>query len=94
MDNTSELAHYQELEYLTSAIKDGSVDILGGLVLANILQLGNYKDGRMQRVTAGISGIYNNDDDVFAFGVVRLNKRFQQLQSIKTIHLINLPMRS
>ena len=68
MDNTSELAHYQELEYLTSAIKDGSVDILGGLVLANILQLGNYKDGRMQRVTAGISGIYNNDDDVFAFG--------------------------
>ena len=68
MDNTSEMAHYQELEYLTSAIKDGSVDILGGLVLANILQLGNYKDGRMQRVTAGISGIYNNDDDVFAFG--------------------------
>lgn len=68
MDNTSELAHYQELEYLASAIKDGSVDILGGLVLANILQLGNYKDGRMHKVTAGISGIYNNDDDVFAFG--------------------------
>lgn len=68
MDNTSELAHYQELEYLTSAIKEGSVDVLGGLILANMLQLGNYKDGKMQKVTAGISGIYNNDDDVFAFG--------------------------
>lgn len=64
VDNTSELAYYQNLQYIVSAIKEGSVDILGGLILASMLQLGNYKDGVMQKVTAGVSGVYNNGDDV------------------------------
>lgn len=64
MDNTSELAHYQSLQYISDAIKNGSVDILGGLILAAQLQLGNYKDGKMQQVTSGVSGIYNDSDDV------------------------------
>ena len=57
-------AGFQSINYIASAIKDGSVDILGGLILANMIQLGNYKNGKLQKVTAGVSGIYNDDDDV------------------------------
>ena len=64
LDNDKATAGFQAINYIASAIKDGSVDILGGLILANMIQLGNYKDGRMQKVTAGVSGIYNDDDDV------------------------------
>ena len=64
LDNDKSIAGFQAINYIASAIKDGSVDILGGLILANMIQLGNYKDGKMQKVTAGVSGIYNDDDDV------------------------------
>lgn len=64
LDNDKSMAGFQSINYIASAIKDGSVDILGGLILANMIQLGNYKDGKMQKVTAGVSGIYNDDDDV------------------------------
>lgn len=64
LDNDKATAGFQAINYIASAIKDGSVDILGGLILANMIQLGNYKDGKMQKVTAGVSGIYNDDDDV------------------------------
>ena len=64
LDNDKSMAGFQAINYITSVIKDGSVDILGGLILANMIQLGNYKDGKMQKVTAGVSGIYNDDDDV------------------------------
>jgi hypothetical protein len=64
LDNDKSMAGFQAINYIADAIKDGSVDILGGLILANMIQLGNYKDGKMQKVTAGMSGIYNDDDDV------------------------------
>nr|DAN01482.1 MAG TPA: tail protein [Caudoviricetes sp.] len=64
LDNDKTMEKFQGIRYITNAIKNGSVDIIGGLILANMIQLGNYKDGKMQKVTAGISGIYNDDDDV------------------------------
>ncbi len=54
---------FQAIKYITDAIINGSVDIIGGLVLCNMLQLGNYKDGVLEKVTSGLSGIYNDDDD-------------------------------
>lgn len=54
---------FQAIKYITSAIIDGSVDVIGGLILCNMLQLGNYKDGVLEKVTSGLSGIYNDDDD-------------------------------
>lgn len=54
---------FQAIKYITSAIVDGSVDVIGGLILCNMLQLGNYKDGVLEKVTSGLSGIYNDDDD-------------------------------
>lgn len=64
LDNDKATAGFQSINYIASAIKDGSVDILGGLILANMIQLGNYKNSKLQKVTAGVSGIYNDDDDV------------------------------
>ena len=64
LDNDKATAGFQSINYIASAIKDGSVDILGGLILANMIQLGNYKNGKLQKVTAGVSSIYNDDDDV------------------------------
>lgn len=64
LDNDKATAGFQSINYIASAIKDGSVDILGGLILANMIQLGNYKNGKLRKVTAGVSGIYNDDDDV------------------------------
>lgn len=64
LDNDKATAGFQSINYIASAIKDGSVDILGGLILTNMIQLGNYKNGKLQKVTAGVSGIYNDDDDV------------------------------
>lgn len=65
-DNDKTMAEFQAIKYLSDAMKNGSVDIIGGLILANVIQLGNYKDGVLQKVTALISGIYNDDDDVAA----------------------------
>ena len=64
-DNQSEIAMYQAIDYLKSAIKDGSSTVLGGLILSNLIMLGN--PGRQDN-TAGVSGIYNNDDDVAFWG--------------------------
>ena len=67
-DNDKSMAKYQSLSYIYDVLKNGSVDIIGGLILSNMIQLGNYQDGKMKRVTAGISGIYNDEDDVYTWG--------------------------
>lgn len=63
-DNDKALAEFQAIQYLSNAIKEGNTSILGGLILSSMIMLGNYKDGVMQRVNAGMSGICNDDDDV------------------------------
>ena len=63
-DNEAGLARYQALTYLSDAIKNASTSILGGLGLMNILMLGKYADGKMSEITAGMSGVYNDSEDV------------------------------
>ena len=67
-DNDKALADFQALKYIQDAIQEGDTTILGGLILSSMIQLGNYKDGKMQKVNAGMSGIYNDDDDVAFWG--------------------------
>ena len=67
-DNDKALAEFQALKYIQDAIQEGDTTILGGLILSSMIQLGNYKDGKMQKVNAGMSGIYNDDDDVAFWG--------------------------
>ena len=54
---------FKYLWYLQDAIK-GNTTAIGGLILSTMLQLGKYTDGVMEKVNAGISGIYNDDTDV------------------------------
>lgn len=68
LDNDKSFAEFQSLYYLSDALKHGSTTILNGLVLSSVIQLGNYLEGKMQKVNAGMSGIYHDDEDVAFWG--------------------------
>lgn len=63
-DNDKANDGFASIQYLQDAIKNGSTDIVGGLILSSILQVGNYKDNVMQNVTAGVNGGYYEDKSV------------------------------
>lgn len=63
MDASSIKDKFKDLWYIQDAMK-GSSNIFGGLILSSMIQLGKYTDGIMEKVNAGISGIYNDDTDV------------------------------
>lgn len=67
-DNDKTLAEFQALKYIKDAIREGDTTIIGGLILSSMIQLGNYKNGKMQKVTSGVNGIYNEDNDVAFWG--------------------------
>lgn len=54
---------FKKFWYLQDAMK-GSTEVIGGLVLTSMIQLGKWTDDVMEKVNAGISGIYNDDTDV------------------------------
>lgn len=54
---------FKNLWYLQDAMK-GSTDVNGGLVLTSVVEVGKWTDVVMEKVNAGISGIYNDDTDV------------------------------
>lgn len=62
-DDLKTISQLQAINTITAAIKEADTSILGGLILTSMLQLGKYKDGVMEKVTSGVNGIYNNDDD-------------------------------
>lgn len=64
LDNDRVADEFKHLQYLKNAINNSSTDILGGLILSNILQLGLYKDEKMESVTAGVNGNYYDSDSV------------------------------
>lgn len=64
LDNQTDLVRFESLVYLANAIQNASTTVDGGLILSQIIQLGNYANKVMERVTAGVSGVYNNDNDV------------------------------
>lgn len=62
--DTNEVADmFKQYWYLKDAM-NGSTDVIGGLVLTSMIQLGKWTDDVMEKVNAGISGIYNEDLDV------------------------------
>lgn len=82
-DNDKTLAQFQALKYLQDAIKEADTTILGGLVLSSMIKLGNYKDGKMQKVNAGVSGIYNDDNDVAFWGGGTLEEAIHTIMEFK-----------
>ena len=75
-DNDKSLAYYQNLSYLMSAITNASTTILGGLILSQMLRVGNYRDGVMTEETGGMSGLYMNDNSPFLWGGGDMDKAF------------------
>ena len=62
-DNPEATAQFEAIRYLSDAIR-GKTSILGGLILTSMIQLGIFRNGELEKITSGISGIYNDDDDV------------------------------
>ena len=62
-DNVKALSEFEAIRYISDAIK-GNTSILGGLILTSMVQLGMFRNGEMEKITAGISGIYNDDSDI------------------------------
>lgn len=63
LDPSSVAERFKGMWYLQQALK-GSTQFIGGLGLTTMMQLGKWTDGVMEKVNAGISGIYNEDTDV------------------------------
>lgn len=63
LDNRSELAKYESLRYMSDAIEKGSTDVLGGLILTNMMLMRNLEN----KVTSGSSGVYSDDNSVAYF---------------------------
>lgn len=63
LDNRSELAKYESLRYMSDAIEKGSTDVLGGLILTNMMLMRNLEN----KVTSGSSGLYSDDNSVAYF---------------------------
>lgn len=63
-DDTDPVAKgFKNLWYLQDALK-GETQVIGGLNLTSMIQVGKWVDGVMEKVNAGVSGIYNEDTDV------------------------------
>ena len=80
-DADEALDKFNSIKYITDAIQNASTTVLGGLILSNLIELGNYVNGEMQEVTAGMSGVYNNEQDIAFWGGGTLEK------AIKAVNL-------
>ena len=67
-DNDRALASYYANEYLRNAITEASTTINGGLILSQIIKVGNYRNKVMTEETGGMSGAYNDDRSPFLWG--------------------------
>ena len=67
-DNDKSMAEFFSLDYLRKAITDATTNIIGGLVMTQILKVGNYRGGQMSQETGGMSGAYNDDKSPFLWG--------------------------
>lgn len=68
LDNTSAIAYFQNLAYLANAINNASTEILGGLILSQMIRVGNYRNRKMVQETGGMSGIYASNNSPFLWG--------------------------
>lgn len=76
LDNDKTLAYYQNLVYLANAIANASTSILGGLILTQMIRVGNYRDGEMTEETGGMSGLYTSNNSPFLWGGGNMEQAF------------------
>jgi hypothetical protein len=76
LDNDKTLAFYQNLTYLANAITNASTSILGGLILTQMIRVGNYRDGAMVAETGGMSGLFTSGNSPFIWGGGTMEQAF------------------
>lgn len=82
-DNDKMAGEFKDLWYLQHAFK-GKTEILGGLILSSLIQLGMYRNGKMEGVTAGISGILEDQNtDVAFWGGGKLKQAMNAVNAYK-----------
>lgn len=81
LDNRSELAKYESLSYLTSLLK-ATTSIIGGVINTGYINMGNLdSDGNLSETTAGVSGVYNDDQSVAFFAGGNLERAIYTVSS-------------
>ena len=76
LDNSKAIAYYQDLVYLANAMAKASTSIFGGLILTNMIHVGNYRDSQMIQETGGMSGTYNSGNSPFLWGGGTMEQAF------------------
>lgn len=66
-DNNKTLAELLNLEYLRKAIYEANTEIIGGLIMSQLIKVGNYVNGKQQN-TGGMSGLYTDGNSPFLWG--------------------------
>lgn len=82
-DNDRAYGEIAALNYISEAIRDGRTKILGGLLLTSLIKVGKYRNQIMESITAGLSGIYNDNDDVAFWGGGTLEQAINAVQLFK-----------
>lgn len=75
-DNDKSLAYFQNYSYLLNAIINGNTQVLGGLILSQMLKVGNYRNQQLTEETGGMSGLYNSEDSPFLWGGGTMEQAF------------------
>lgn len=73
---------FKDLWYLQSAMQ-GNTTTIGGLNLTSMILLGQFLDGEMKKVNAGVSGVYNDNDDVAFWAGGNLEEAIKTVQKLK-----------
>ena len=79
LDNPRAIALYKNLAYMTTSIFEASTKILGGLVLTQMLKVGNYRDNVMIEETGGMSGLMTSPHSPYLWGGGTLEQAFDTI---------------
>lgn len=67
-DGEKTMAALNEYRYIRDAIQNASTDIIGGLILSQIIKVGNYRNKQMTEETGGMSGAWLDNNSPFLWG--------------------------
>lgn len=83
VDNDKSMAQFQSVKYLLDAIAEGSTTIDGGVVMSQMLKVGNFRDRQMVQETGGMSGYYNDDNSPYLWGGGSYEQAIHTVQKYK-----------
>lgn len=86
-DNDKALEGIYAYSYLMSALTQASTTINKGLLLTQLIKVGNYRDGLMVQETGGMSGLVNDENggftDPFVWGGGTMNQAMYTIMKYK-----------